>query len=61
LRLLEDGALTLKFVGIVKIPAQIVILLGTFVGEFDCKSKARINNIKPSIIICGVLFSDCVL
>jgi hypothetical protein len=41
LRLLEDGALTLKYLGLFKIPVEIVIHLGAFVGEFDCKSKAR--------------------
>jgi len=41
LRFLEDGDLTLKYVGFFKIHVQIVIPLGVFVGEFDCKSKAR--------------------
>jgi hypothetical protein len=36
-----DGALTLKYIGLFKIHVQFVIFLGAFVGEFDCKSKAR--------------------
>lgn len=36
-----DGALTMKNIGLFKIQVQVVILLGAFVGEFDCKSKAR--------------------
>jgi len=41
LRLLEDGASTLKYVWLFKIHVQILIFLGAFVSEFDCKSKAR--------------------
>jgi len=40
-RLLEDGVLALKYVGLFEIHVQIAVLLGVFVGEFDCKSKAR--------------------